>query len=174
MDVSIIIVNYNTKNLTLQCIDSIYEKTIGVSFEIIIVDNNSTDGSQELLSQDNRIVFVEAGENLGFGKANNLGVEKSNGKFIFFLNSDTILVNNAIKCFYDYSINHQQLKLGAIGCLLENRDGEKVHSYGFFPTKHSLFTNYIKAGFRLIFHKTKTAPHLCTGRHYFAILQREN
>ena len=96
MDVSIIIVNYNTKNLTLQCIDSIYEKTIGVSFEIIIVDNNSTDGSQELLSQDNRIVFVEAGENLGFGKANNLGVEKSNGKFIFFLNSDTILVNNAI------------------------------------------------------------------------------
>lgn len=155
MDVSIIIVNYNTKQLTCQCIDSIYEKTNGVSFEIIVVDNNSTDGSQELLSHDNRIVFIEAGENLGFGKANNLGVEKSNGKFIFFLNSDTILVNNAIKCFYDYSINHQQLKLGAIGCLLENSDGEKVHSYGFFPTKHSLFTNYIKAGFRLIFHKTK-------------------
>lgn len=155
MDVSIIIVNYNTKNLTLHCIDSICEKTNGVSFEIIVVDNNSTDGSQELLSHDNRIVFIEAGENLGFGKANNLGVEKSNGKFIFFLNSDTILVNNAIKCFYDYSINHQQLKLGAVGCLLENPNGEKVHSYGFFPTKHSLFTNYIKAGLRLIFHKAR-------------------
>lgn len=84
MDVSIIIVNYNTKQLTCQCIDSIYEKTNGVSFEIIVVDNNSTDGSQELLSHDNRIVFIEAGENLGFGKANNLGIKKSLGRYLFF------------------------------------------------------------------------------------------
>lgn len=155
MDVSIIIVNYNTKQLTCQCIDSIYEKTNGVSFEIIVVDNNSTDGSQELLSHDSRIVFVEAGENLGFGKANNLGVGKSKGKYIFFLNSDTILVNNAIKDLYDYSIHHKQLKLGAVGCLLENPNGAKVHSYGFFPSKVSLLTNSIKAGLRLIFHKAR-------------------
>ena len=95
MDVSIIIVNYNTKNLTLQCIDSIYEKTNDVSFEIIVVDNNSTEGSQELVSHDKRIVFVEAGENLGFGKANNLGLRQAQGKYIFFLNSDTLLLNNA-------------------------------------------------------------------------------
>lgn len=155
MDVSIIIVNYNTKSLTFQCIDSVYEKTKGVSYEIIVVDNNSTDGSQKLLSQDMRIVFVETGENLGFGKANNLGVEKSKGKYIFFLNSDTILVNNAIKCLYDYSVHHKQLKLGAVGCLLENPDGDKVHSYGFFPSKHSLLTESIKAGLRLIFQKAQ-------------------
>ena len=99
MDVSIIIVNYNTKKLTSDCINSIYEKTTGIRFEVIVVDNNSSDGSQDLFFFDFRIKFVEAGENLGFGKANNKGVEIASGKYVFFLNSDTILVNNAVKLF---------------------------------------------------------------------------
>jgi GT2 family glycosyltransferase len=73
MDVSTILVNYNTKEMTLDCINSIYDKTNGVEFEVIVVDNNSSDGSKEVLSDDKRITFVEAGDNLGFGKANNLG-----------------------------------------------------------------------------------------------------
>ena len=58
MDVSIIIVNYNTKDLTSQCIDSIYEKTQGVRFEIILVDNASTDGSKEVFEKDTRITYI--------------------------------------------------------------------------------------------------------------------
>ena len=58
MDVSIIIVNYNTKELTSQCIDSIYEKTSGVSYEIILVDNASKDGSKEFFEKDPRVIYI--------------------------------------------------------------------------------------------------------------------
>lgn len=144
MDVSIIIVNYNTKRLTCQCIDSIIEKTEGVSFEIIVVDNNSTDGSQELLSHDNRIVFIEAGENLGFGKANNLGFKKSTGKYLFFLNSDTILLNNALLYFFDFYESFKG-RIGGVGCLLENDKGLHIHSYADFPCLKSVLCGFCVA-----------------------------
>ena len=86
MHVSIIIVNYNTKQLTKNCIESIIAKTSGVEYEIILVDNESSDGSQEVFASDKQIKFIEAGENLGFGKANNLGAQYAKGDYIFFLN----------------------------------------------------------------------------------------
>lgn len=144
MDVSVIIVNYNTFALTKQCIESIYQKTDGVSFEVIVVDNNSTDGSQELLPKDNRIVFIESGENLGFGKANNLGLKHAKGKYIFFLNSDTLLVNNAIKKFFDFTESYTG-KIGAIGCLLTNNEGQIIHSYSTFPSINWVFKSVIIA-----------------------------
>lgn len=144
MDVSIIIVNYNTKQLTLQCIDSIYENTNGVSFEIIVVDNNSSDGSQELLSRDNRIIFIEAGENLGFGRANNLGITKSSGKYIFFLNSDTILLNNALQYFFDFCENFNG-KIGGVGCFLENDKGDNIHSYANYPSLQTVLCGFFIA-----------------------------
>ena len=61
MDVSIIMVNYNTKEMTQECIDSIYEHTAGISFEVILVDNDSSDGSKEVFSSDERVRFIEAG-----------------------------------------------------------------------------------------------------------------
>ncbi|MCD8182770.1 MAG: glycosyltransferase [Bacteroides sp.] len=85
VDVSIIIINYNTKELTLNCINSLFEQTSGVTFEVILVDNASTDGSVELFSNDERICFVSSKENLGFGRANNLGYNIANGNFIFFI-----------------------------------------------------------------------------------------
>lgn len=154
MDVSIIIVNYNTKNLTLQCLDSIYEKTKDVSFEIIVVDNNSTDGSQELLSHDKRIVFVEAGENLGFGKANNLGLRQAQGKYIFFLNSDTLLLNNAVKEFFIFA-ESQTKNIGAIGCLLTDKLGRVIHSFSEFPSINWVFKSVVVAHFFQLFFKKK-------------------
>lgn len=134
IDVSIIIVNYNTCELTKQCIDSIFEKTDGVSFEVIVVDNDSKDDSIKVLSQDSRITFVASDANLGFGKANNLGVEHSLGKYIFFLNSDTLLVNNAVKLFFDFMEQHQINKsVGAIGCLLMDNKLRRIHSFADFP-----------------------------------------
>ncbi len=148
MDVSIIIVNYNTQELTSSCIDSICEQTIGLEYEIIVVDNNSQDNSRKILSEDKRIMFVESGENLGFGRANNLGLQKATGEYVFFLNSDTYLLNNAVKEFYDFiEQNCVKLKIGALGCILKGTDLQQTHSYAKFPnawrTIRDILTDHI-------------------------------
>lgn len=132
LDVSIIIVNYNTRQLTADCIDSIYEHTKDVDFEVILVDNASTDGSIEQFDKDSRIVFIEAGDNLGFGRANNLGYEHANGRYIFLLNSDTLLLNNAVKIMKDY-MDSAENDVGCIGTVLYDYKGELMHSYSNFP-----------------------------------------
>ena len=142
MNVSIIIVNYNTLHVLKPCLDSIIEQTTGIDYEIIVVDNGSTDGSIEVLSNDRRITFIPTGENLGFGKANNKGLEYAKGKYIFFLNSDTLLKNNAIKILYDFAEQYQG-KLGALGCVLEDREGNIIHSYGQFPKMKNDFQKYL-------------------------------
>ena len=71
MDVSIIIVNYNTRELTSNCIESIFSLTKDIDFELILVDNNSSDNSQYFFKKDPRIVFFQNSKNLGFGKACN-------------------------------------------------------------------------------------------------------
>lgn len=134
MKVSIILVNYNTKEMTKACIDSIFEKTKGIEFEVILVDNDSHDGSQEVFANDRRITFVEAGGNIGFGRANNMGLTKATGEYIFFLNTDTLLVNNAVKLFYDFCESSKDKKIGGVGCLLQNADGQRIHSFAPFPT----------------------------------------
>ena len=75
MQVLIIIINYNTKKLTADCIDSIMVKTSVIEYEIIPVENAPSDGIQVQLCSDERILFLETGESLGFGKVNNLGVQ---------------------------------------------------------------------------------------------------
>ena len=102
MDVSIILVSYNTILLTASAIDSIIEKTQGITYEIILVDNNSVDGTVEYLDGkfNENLIIVKSTKNLGFGKANNLGIEIANGKYVFLLNTDTILINNAIKVLW--------------------------------------------------------------------------
>ena len=104
MDVSIIIVNYYSEKMIVDCVKSICEKTFGLKYEIIVVDNGSTDDSINLLQNElgDKIRLVSAGQNLGFGKANNLGAQYAKGKYLFLLNPDTILVNNAIKILFDY------------------------------------------------------------------------
>ncbi len=116
MDVSIIIVNYNTTELLINCIHSIYDKTINVKYEIIVVDNNSIKSPGSiLLKLFPDVVFIQSHTNLGFGKANNKGVEYSNGKYLFFLNSDTILLNNAVYKLYDFLEHIEDNRIVAVG-----------------------------------------------------------
>ena len=75
MDVSVIIVNYNTRELTLGCINSLFAQTSGVEFEVIVVDNASTDGSVALFENDARIRFIQSDSNLGFGKAKDISIK---------------------------------------------------------------------------------------------------
>lgn len=142
MDVSIIIVNYNTLHVLKPCLDSIFEQTSGIDYEIIVVDNGSTDGSIDALAEDKRVVLIPTGENLGFGRANNKGLEIAKGQYIFFLNSDTMLKNNAVRMLYDYARQYNG-SLGALGCVLEDRQGQRIHSYGPFPKMRNDFRKFI-------------------------------
>lgn len=142
MDVSVIIVNYNTKQLLTDCLRSIYERTKGIDFEVIVSDNGSADGSIEMIKADfPQVVLLENNENLGFGKANNVAAKIANGKYLFFLNSDTLLLNNAVKLFFDEAekINSGEKKV-FLGCLLCDEVGNVVHSYEkFTPPAKGVF-----------------------------------
>lgn len=135
MDISIIIINYNTKQLLYNCLTSLYNFTVGVEYEIIVVDNGSTDGSSELIKEAfPKVLFINAGKNLGFGNANNLGAKHANGEFLFLLNSDTVLYENSIKVLYDfYRQNEQALKIGVLGCKLVDENLQTINSGGGFP-----------------------------------------
>lgn len=130
MDVSIIMINYNTLELTKKVIDSILLQTQNLNYEIILVDNNSTDGSKEYFSNNKieKLKFIENSENLGFGKANNIGYSHAKGKYIFLLNTDTILLNNAIKILHDILVKN--VSIGIVGGNLYDEDMNPTHSYG--------------------------------------------
>jgi len=104
MDISILIVNYHSAAMVADCIRSVREKTEGLTYEIIVVDNASDDGSVEALRRDfgDSITLIPSETNLGFGKANNLAAKQAVGKYLFLLNPDTLLINNAMKILFDY------------------------------------------------------------------------
>jgi GT2 family glycosyltransferase len=135
MDVSIIIVNYNTRDFTLQCLKSVYEKTIGISFEVIVVDNASSDDSVIQIKQYfPQVNLIESTENLGFGRANNLGFDHSSGDYIFLLNSDTLLINNAIEILWHFLEEHDSFAIAG-GQLYEGDGLTETHSYShLFPS----------------------------------------
>lgn len=134
--VSVIIVSYNTAQLTCNCIGSIIKYTIGVNYEIIVVDNASTDNSvSSIQSLFPQVQLIQSPQNLGFGSANNLAAQQAKGEFLFFLNPDTILIENSIKMLHDFFVDHEQnMKIGVLGCKLIAEDGS-INSFGHvFPT----------------------------------------
>ena len=130
-DVSVILVTYNTCKMTSECIDSIISHTSGVKYEIILVDNASTDGSKEFFEKDRRVTYIYNEKNGGFGYGHNIGMEHAHGKYFFLLNTDTLLINNAIKKFYDYAESHDPNTI--YGCWLINKDAKGSCSYYNFP-----------------------------------------
>ena len=146
MDVSVIIVNYNTIELTRNCLISVFEQTKDIDFEVIVSDNGSTDGSIEMIKNEfPNVVLIENKANLGFGAANNRGLKIAKGKYIFYLNSDTVLLNNAVKMFFDYWENAENKELiGALGAWLL-KDNQVIHSFGDFPTCRNIFGTFFRA-----------------------------
>lgn len=142
--VSIIIVTYNTFQITKDCIDSIFENTSNLNFEIILVDNASTDGSRDFFSTHKNIKYKYLDENLGFGKANNIGAADASGEYVFFLNSDTILFENSIhKMIVFFEVNETALKIGALGCVLIDENLKPNGSGSHFPTCKSTIIEYL-------------------------------
>ena len=98
MDISIIIVNYNSDKLLFNCINSIINNIVNIDYEIVVVDNKSSDNSLNLCKSicDKRLKIIESSSNLGFSKANNIGVKNSTGKMLHFLNPDTEIDSNFV------------------------------------------------------------------------------
>jgi len=140
LDISIIVVSFNTKNLLLDCLASIFKTIKGISFEVWVVDNNSTDGTVEATRERYpTIKIIKNTENLGFATANNQAFRQMNGDYALLLNTDTVLTNGAVKELYDFMEANPEAGM-ACGQLL-NLDGSKQNSIANFPTIFTLFCN---------------------------------
>jgi GT2 family glycosyltransferase len=145
MELSIIILNYNTKDLTLTCIDSIvkqYEQELtSGKFEIVLVDNASVDDSVIAFSnpkfQIPNIKLIESKENTGFSRGCNLGAKNASGKFLMFLNSDTEIKDQGLLKMTQYFDDKKEL--GILGAKLKNEDGSNQLSSGKFYNIFNLF-----------------------------------
>ncbi len=133
MDVSIIIINYNTFQLTCNCIESVYKHTKDISFEIILVDNASTEKDPEEFKKFfPEIKLVKSDKNLGFAKGNNLGISVATGEYILLLNSDTELTNNSIHIVKKYLDNNPDIAVAS--SKLVYPDGKIQHTCQRFPS----------------------------------------
>jgi GT2 family glycosyltransferase len=134
MELSIIIVNWNSLAYLRDCLISVYQHLQDVSFEVIVVDNASPDGDIDSLKPEfPDIALIKSAANLGFAGANNVGFKTSRGEYVLFLNPDTQLVDNAIKTLLEQS------KLlpdaGVVGCKLLNTDSSvQTNCIQKFPT----------------------------------------
>ena len=133
-DVSIIIINYQTPQLCIECIESIIKYSHRFNYEIILVDNGSKDNSLKILSKKlpSSVILIESKQNLGFGRANNLAAKYAKGRYLFLLNSDTLLIENSI--YYLKQCLDESPKAMCAGAMLINKEGKMIHSYSTFPS----------------------------------------
>lgn len=142
IDVSIVVVSFNTKDITLDCLHSVLKNTAGIKYEIIVIDNASTDGSIEsikkLTSKNPTIYLIENKHNVGFAAANNQGTQRAKGKYVLFLNSDTVIETNVVgelKTWMD-----QNKEVGASGVKIIGKDSRLQEAGGYFPTLPRVFS----------------------------------
>jgi len=152
-ELSIIIVNYNVKAFLQNCLLSIKKATEKIDSEIIVVDNASDDGSIELIKKNfEDVILIESPVNLGFSKANNLGLKISQGKYICLINPDTIVEENTFEVMINFMENHPDV--GLAGCKILNPDGTfQLACRRSFPTPWVAFTKII--GLSKLFPKSK-------------------
>ncbi len=138
MDASVIIVNWNTREVLRKCIESIFVGSKGTSFEVIVVDNASSDGSAEMVrSQFQQVILVSNCDNRGFAAANNQGMEIAKGRYILLLNSDTVVLDGAIQKTIAFAEQHAEAAV--VGCRVLNPDRTLQPTCFKFPSLLNLF-----------------------------------
>ena len=136
MDLSIIIVTYNSEKYILGCLKSITRSTQNIQHEIFIIDNKSMDQTQLFIRQfSNSFTLIENKENYGFAKAVNRGLGKVSGEFILLLNPAVLIKSDSLQPIIDFMRNNP--KVGVCGSRLLNEDGSLQYSKGSFPTLSS-------------------------------------
>jgi hypothetical protein len=132
-DVSVVIVSLNTRLVLRECLDSVRRETASLRVQTIVVDNNSTDGSPEMVEQDYpEAQLIRSRVNLGFAGANNLGFQSARGRYVVLLNSDAFLSEGSL----ERSVRHmdENRKAGLAGGRLVGRDGSWQPSARMFPS----------------------------------------
>jgi len=141
MDLSIIIVSFNTKDILIDCLRSVVKRTQGLDYEIIVVDNASADASVQAVEKFSvkikNLVLIKNAKNIGFGAANNQGIKKAKGKYFLLLNSDTLVRDNVLVKMHTFIERHP--KVGIATCALRNADGSLQGTGGYFPNLFRVF-----------------------------------
>ena len=149
MDVSVIIVNYNTPELTKNCIDSIYQYSLTSQFEVILIDNASQlPLDLSIFDSYPNFTFLQNSNNHGFGYANNQGIQIAKGEFVFLLNSDTQLCSDALTECLSFMRNPNNHQVAVCGAELFTGTSVPTPSFGNFP---SIFGSIAALGFRHLF-----------------------
>jgi GT2 family glycosyltransferase len=144
MDVSIIIVSYNTVELLDDCITSIKAQT-SVEFEIIVVDNNSTDNTLEMLTAKHAdVIRIENRINSGFARANNQAIEIAKGKYIFMLNPDTLVLDGAVDKLFKFM--EENSGVGICGPKNLGPDLKLQMNCDHYPGLWNIFVEYLRLG----------------------------
>lgn len=128
LDISIVIANWNTREFLDWCLASIYESLSGLSFEVIVADNNSSDGSAKMIREKYpRVRLIENKMNYGFARASNQAIRESRGRYVLILNSDTILFSGTIEKLIEFMDGRKDA--GAVSPRILNVDGS-IQSLG--------------------------------------------
>lgn len=140
---SIIVVNYNGMRFLADCLTSIADH-VSCPYEVIVVDNASTDGSCEFIKENfPHVRLIPSERNLGFTGGNNLGARQASGELLLLLNNDTRLLTPLDAAIEEFSRDE---KLGALGCMMYNTDGSFQHSIGFEATPLRLVLSWLGIG----------------------------
>ena len=138
MEVSVIIVNWNTKDILRDCLKSVYGQTRNINFEVIVVDNDSTDGSVEMVkTKFPQVKLIENPVNRGFAAANNQGMAIAKGRYMLLLNSDTVVLDNAIARTVSFADDNP--KAAVVGCRVLNPDKTLQSTCFMFPSIINMF-----------------------------------
>jgi GT2 family glycosyltransferase len=145
VDFSIAMVCWNDKEYMEPCLDSLYQSEIAYDFDVVVVDNGSTDGSQEMIRRKfPQVKIIQNSKNLGLAKACNQGIEATNGPFILLFNNDTIVNGSAFNALVEFM--NKTPDAGAVGGKLLNEDGTFQSGYGGFSSLWEEFLVAVRIG----------------------------
>jgi len=193
MDLSIIIISFNTKEITKKCLLSLKKnfQIYPLRYEVIIIDNSSNDGSKEMLIDFEKnwlnLKLISSKKNLGYGRANNLGVSKAKGKYILYLNSDAIISNIDFSDIISLFESHNDIGALTVKVLLSTGKIDPASHRGFPTLWHSLcyffgleklfakipFVNKLFGGYHLSYLNLNTIHQIDAGTGAFFFLRKK-
>src|SRR5262245_27960898 len=137
VDVSVCIANWNCRDLLRACLESLHDRPQGAAVETVVVDNGSADGAAEMVEREfPEVVLIRNAENVGFARANNQAARRARGRYLFFLNNDTVVPPGALRRLVDYAEAHPEV--GMVGPRLRDGQGRVQVSYRRRPTMATL------------------------------------
>jgi N-acetylglucosaminyl-diphospho-decaprenol L-rhamnosyltransferase len=150
VDLSIVIVNWNTRDLLRDCLASLEAACFGLDYEVLVVDNDSADGSAEMVRAEfPSYQLIESGGNLGFSKGNNLALPRTSGDFVLLLNPDTVAEPGSLYSLVEFA--RTKPRLAAVTPLLTDAEGQPTITYGYFPRERDHWLGFLDPTRRLRF-----------------------